>query len=225
MSAIGLHKGRRAGRGGARRSSLLSAAAQLFDTAGPEATGVKAVARRAGVTRSTAYRYFDGREAVLEELLLAELAGFADDMEAGLAATPPGYLATVAHVSAGCLLAHPRLGRLLSIFPEALGQGHPDRVQDEPGRAIAALNRRVAAALARVLPALTIDDCAWAAAMIATIIAGMWPGCEPSPAAARLLARPEFSAIRVDVTRDLERVILVLLNGLIARRPGGGRED
>lgn len=58
------------------RATLLEAARDLVSESGPEALTVSAVARRAGLNRSTAYQHFRGRQ----ELVEAVGNGFARDL-------------------------------------------------------------------------------------------------------------------------------------------------
>lgn len=59
--------GRREAHKRATREELRTAARQLFAAQGYEATTVREIARAAGVTERTFYRYFDGKEALLAE--------------------------------------------------------------------------------------------------------------------------------------------------------------
>ena len=70
---------------------------------------------------------------------------------------------------------------------------------------------RLSEALHEKIPASSVSDCLWAVSMIGALVAGMWPGAHPSPAAARVLAREEFAAFRPNIERDLKRAAEALL--------------
>jgi AcrR family transcriptional regulator len=61
-----------------RRREILDAAADLFSKAGFEATGVQAIAEKAGVAAGTVYLYFPSKEAILTALKEEFEAGLVD---------------------------------------------------------------------------------------------------------------------------------------------------
>jgi AcrR family transcriptional regulator len=63
--------GRREAHKQATRASLREAAERLYAEQGYETTTVREIARAAGVTERTFYRYFDGKEGLLAEQALA----------------------------------------------------------------------------------------------------------------------------------------------------------
>jgi TetR/AcrR family transcriptional regulator len=199
-----------------RREAILAAAADLFDREGPEGAGLNAIAVKAGFTKSNVYRYFESREAVLLSLFQSEFVRFVETIEASLGAVPPGDLDAVARLVATALLERPRLGQLMCILSSVLERNVSAESVVALKRSMLGLSQRLAAALARALPALSVDDCAWAGSTIGTYVAGMWPAAFPNPVVADVIARPEFDALRAVPERDLERTILVLLKGLYA---------
>lgn len=81
--------GRREANKQATRTALRAVAKRLFAERGYEATTVRDIAREAGVTERTFYRYFNGKEALLGEEYRAWLAALADAIRARPAAEPP----------------------------------------------------------------------------------------------------------------------------------------
>jgi AcrR family transcriptional regulator len=67
-------EGRREASKRATRAAILTAAKQMFADRGFEATTVRDIARAAGVTERTFYRYFDGKEGLIAGEFLAWLA-------------------------------------------------------------------------------------------------------------------------------------------------------
>jgi AcrR family transcriptional regulator len=57
---------------------------------GPAGVSLRAVARAMGMTPSALYRYFDSRDALIEELATDAFRSLADALEAGFDAAPPG---------------------------------------------------------------------------------------------------------------------------------------
>ena len=54
----------------ALRAAMLKAARTLQDEGGPDAIGLRAIARRVGVSPSAVYRYFPGRDRLLAALVV-----------------------------------------------------------------------------------------------------------------------------------------------------------
>lgn len=198
-----------------RREAILAAAAALFDEAGPEGAGLNAIAARAGFTKSNVYRYFESREAVLLSLFVADFEGLVGDLEASLAEVAPGDLAAVARVSAAAFLRRPRLCQLLGMLASVLERNVSEAGVLALKTAMLEMSTRIATALSRALPGLSFDDCAWVASVTGTFVSGLWPVANPNPIVARVMGRPEFELLKPSVARDLERMMLTLLRGLI----------
>jgi AcrR family transcriptional regulator len=99
MAAIAPHVGaRRAAtqaRSQAKMTLVLQATAQLLDEFGPEAVNTSAVAAKAGVSIGWLYNFFDDREALLEEILVAGLQNLDQQLDAaGFSLAGPGWRAT-----------------------------------------------------------------------------------------------------------------------------------
>jgi AcrR family transcriptional regulator len=78
--------GKRAQRVADTRSRLIAVSLDLYERQGFEATTIDQIAELAGIHRSTFFRYFDGKEAVLFAPMVASSDWFLDQ----LAARPPG---------------------------------------------------------------------------------------------------------------------------------------
>lgn len=194
-----------------RRETLLAAAAELFDVEGPQGAGLNAIAAKAGFTKSNVYRYFESREQVLLELFRDEFAGLVDAAVAALAQVPMGDTSALAEAITDCFLARPRCCALISILASTLEQNVSEVTIAATKTHIGAQNARVVAALSARMPSADPADCAWAIAMIGSLLAGMWPSAHPPPAAQAVLARPEYAHLRMDVARDLKRAAVALL--------------
>ena len=202
----------------ARREAILAAAAELFDAEGPGGAGLNAIAARAGFAKSNVYRYFESREAVLISLHQMELAAMTDAVEARLARCAPGDLDAAATAIAECYLERPRLGRLLSVLTSMLEENVSREAILAMKRESLGLIARLLAALNRVLPDLSPDECAWAWMMGSLFFVGLWPAAHPSPAAAEVLAMDEFCVMKVVAERDAKRGLLTILRGIVASK-------
>jgi AcrR family transcriptional regulator len=197
-----------------RRDALLAAAAELFDEGGPAGAGLNAIAARAGFTKSNVYRYFESREEVLLSLFLAEMERFIPALDAAFRDIPAGDVDGIARASAACFEAQPRFCRLLTILSTVLEQNVSEATILNLKREVNRYAQSVGALIQRRLPTASIEDCAWVGSMTAAIVVGIWPGTEPSPAAAAVLARPELSHLRPDLGRDLVRAMRALLHSI-----------
>jgi TetR/AcrR family transcriptional regulator len=198
-----------------RRDAILAAAAALFDAEGQHGAGLNAIATKAGFTKSNVYRYFESREEVLMSLFLSELESFVADFETAVAACPVGDIDALATASAHCFLAHPRFCALVAILTSVLEQNVSVEKIIELKRAVTGFTGRIASAVSVQLPQATLEDCAWAVGMTATLVGGMWPNVTPSPAAAKVLAMPEFDYLKPRPERDLKRAIAALFTAIV----------
>ena len=194
-----------------RRQQLLVAAAELFDAEGPAGAGLNAIAARAGFTKSNVYRYFESREQVLLELFQGEFAALVDALEPAIAGQAAGDVPALAEAITAAFLARPRCCELISILSSTLEQNVSEPTIIGVKLHMAEQNARVVAALSSRLPGASPTDCAWAIAMIGSLLAGMWPGAHPPPAAQAVLGRPEFAHLKVVPERDLTRAAVALL--------------
>ncbi|WP_421762264.1 TetR family transcriptional regulator [Devosia sp.] len=199
----------------ARRTTLLTSAAELFDAEGPQGAGLNAIAARAGFTKSNVYRYFESREQVLLELFLGEMASLVPTMCDRLGTAAENDVPAIADLIAGEFTARPRLGQLTAILTSVLEANVSEDTIVRTKRTMGALTARLAEALHQKLPKASVADCLWAISMIGTLVAGMWPAARPSPAAARVLEREEFAAFRPNIQRDLKRAAEALLASIV----------
>ena len=108
--------GRREASKQATRAALRAAAQQLFDERGFEQTTVRDIAKAAGVTERTFYRYFDGKEDLMAEEYLTWLDRLHDAILARPAAEPPLEAVQRAMVSLGRQAAAERVLAPLWLF-------------------------------------------------------------------------------------------------------------
>ncbi|MEO1088489.1 MAG: TetR family transcriptional regulator, partial [Acidobacteriota bacterium] len=104
-----------------RRQALLQAARTHLEDGGLEAVSLTAIARTAGLAKSNVYRYFESREHILIELLLADEFAWVADLERSLAplsgcGDPDQVAATVTET----LLRHDTACLLISVVANVL---------------------------------------------------------------------------------------------------------
>jgi AcrR family transcriptional regulator len=202
----------------ARRGAILGAAASLLAEQGLDAVSLHDVAQGAGITKSNVYRYFESREAIFLELLIADQARWVETLERKLAALPGRRdPRAVGHVLASTLAAEPRLCALVSVLGVVLEKNLSDEAVLEFKRAELGLSLRIANAVHAALPELGTETLAGFVRHLHAAVVGLWPIAHPAPAVERALARPELASFRSDFALDLEELLVALLVGLSAR--------
>lgn len=78
---VGARRAASQARSQAKMAQVLRATADLLDELGPEAVNTSAVAARAGVSVGWLYNFFDDRQALLEEILVAGLRDLDDRLD------------------------------------------------------------------------------------------------------------------------------------------------
>jgi AcrR family transcriptional regulator len=157
----------------AARTKILAAATDLVMARGASELAMTALARRAGVSRSTLYSYFPNAESVLEALVEAETRSFLEDLERRLAGIPDVFDQLGQTIAA--LIAW--VGEKRSGQPAQQRERHTARPPDVMNihRPLAGLQRRLAdviaaSAQAGVLPPDT--EPAVAAGFVVTLVFG-----------------------------------------------------
>lgn len=82
---------------------IVDAARRLLEAGGPDAVGMRALARELGVAAPSLYFHIQGREAILERLIEAGFAAFAEAMQRSFAL--PGAVRERVHAMAGAYVA------------------------------------------------------------------------------------------------------------------------
>ncbi|MEZ4446205.1 MAG: TetR family transcriptional regulator [Polyangiaceae bacterium] len=200
-----------------RRESLLEAAASLLAEGGFDAVGLNAIARRAGLSKSNVYRYFESREQILLALLAEDETRWVATLEEQLA--PLGGsddVAAVGKVVAQTLAADRRLCLLTTVLATVLEQNISRDTVIAFKDTVLALGRRIGNALHAALPSLSLEAAQEAQHLIHALLAGLWPICHPAPTVREALDAERFCVFRHDFDRDLERGVTLLLRALVA---------
>ncbi len=179
------------------------------------------LSRRVGLAKSNVLRYFESREAVLLELLNAELADWITELDRTLvvdAADPYDRGDQVAAIIAGSLAQRPVLCDLLSAQAAVLEHNVSPDVAVTFKRAALARAGECARLIRRCVPELSGAD-AFRLAVAGTVAtAGTWPNACPSEAMIAVYERhPELAALRLDFTDALGQQLELLISGLLVR--------
>ncbi len=202
-----------------RRAALTDAAAALLDEGGLAAVTLSAIARRAGITKSNIYRYFEAREEILLQLLLADEAAWVAELERELAALGGrGDANSVARVVAATLVQHPTLCQLVTVVANVLE--HNLSVEAIVGfkTRVLELSIRITNALHAALPALTPEQAPPLLRYVQALIAGLYPVAHPSAPAAEAMQQPQFETMCSDFETDLSGALELMLRALTESR-------
>ncbi|MEU7011268.1 helix-turn-helix domain-containing protein [Streptomyces sp. NPDC046332] len=103
------------------RDEVLAAAAELFTTRGYTATSTRTIAERTGLRQASLYHYFDGKEAILAELLEGTVRPsleVARRLVSEAEAAPEARLWALCHSDAALLCGGPHNLGALYLLPE-----------------------------------------------------------------------------------------------------------
>jgi AcrR family transcriptional regulator len=203
-----------------RRARLLATAREMLDEGvSLRELSLNELARRAAMTKSNVYRYFESREAVLLALLEEEWQAWFEGMAGTWRRPAAGKdpLEQAARHLARTLARRPLLCLLTSALPSVLEQNlSEEAVREFKGRSLEFL-REAAAFLAERVPGLPREAALRLLHDGVLILVGLYPLAHPAPAVACVLEAPEMRELRHDMDRDLERILLALARDLTAR--------
>ena len=199
-----------------RRHLLDTAKALLREMPDVHDLGINELARRAQMTKSNVYRYFESSEAVLLEVLVEEFTQWHADLGKALArgGKRSGTIEYIARAFSATLVARPLLCRLTSILPSILERNvSTERI----------LQFKLGLLLVRKQTALDFHACVSTIPASAferfihftlPLLIGLWPLGNPGEVAAEVSARAELAALRYRFQQDMEEGMLTLLRGL-----------
>jgi TetR/AcrR family transcriptional regulator len=203
-----------------RRDAILRAASELLDAEGLQDTGLNAIARVAGISKPNIYRYFESREAILLQLLLADHEAWVDDLSARFAALP-GTLAgapaakPLARALTESLANRGRFCQLFRDLAAVLEQNvSPETIVDTKSK-LHALNLRLAKCLSARVPDLTVEQSYATLEHLLMAATGIRPYCQPTTAVLEALELPEFAGMRFDFEREFTQHAEVYLLGTL----------
>ena len=199
-----------------RRETILQSAGALIDEVGLEGTGLNAIARRAGISKPNIYRYFESREAILMQLLLDEVEDWMAALERRLETLEgTSDIDAVAKALAGTISRRSRFCVLVAALAAVLEHNvSAETVTDFKRRLLGLINPTVSAVQAAV-PALALEQAHAFMTMFTMAASGTWPHCNPAPVVKKVLAKPEFAAMRFDFKETMRNHAAALLRGIL----------
>jgi len=199
-----------------RRHLLDTARSLLLDIPDVHDLGINELARRAQMTKSNVYRYFESSEAVLLDVLVEEFMQWRAELRAALGRDRrrSGTIEHIARAFSATVAARPLMCRLISIFPSILEHNvSPERmVQFKSG--LLAIRRETALDFHGCIPSISTSSFDKFIHHALPMLIGLWPLSHPAEVAAEVIARPDLAALRYQFQKDLEEGLLVLLRGL-----------
>lgn len=205
----------------ARRRHLLDIAKTLLmETSDLHDMGINELARRARMTKSNVYRYFESSEAVMLDVLVEEFILWRGDLRKALSYGGK-HLGTIEHIAqafSGTFAARPRLCRLASLFPSILERNVSAERMVGFKHGLLAVHKETALDFHRCLPSISIREFEQFIHHALALLVGLWPLSHPAKVAIKVGVRPEFEALGYDYQRDLEQGLLMLLHGITGRQ-------
>jgi AcrR family transcriptional regulator len=206
-----------------RRGTLLTTArALLHEGTSLRTLSLNEIARHAGMAKANVYRYFETREALLIALLWEEWQAWFQAFRATYMRRRPMHTPALAKALATSIAERPLLCALTAALPTVIEQNLSEDGIRAFKRNTLALFAEAASFLSERCPTLSRAAHAEALHDIAHAVIGLYPSMVPSPAAARVIAAPEFRFFRRDFRVELTRFAEALLAYQVARAPHDG---
>jgi len=216
MSRPSFQRAREPGQKLQRRQELLDAAARLLVDQGLEAVSLSAIARAARLAKSNVYRYFESREEILLEILVADELAWVGELEQGLAPKAgAGDVEAVAAALARTIAARPVMCELIAVVANVLEHNLSAATVLAFKERVLELSIRIRNALHAALPGLPHTRSEALLRYLHALVAGLWPMAHPAPAAAAVMKRPEFRTVCSDFEPDLRGALSAMLHGLV----------
>ncbi|WP_218920611.1 TetR/AcrR family transcriptional regulator [Lentzea guizhouensis] len=204
-----------------RRRQILDAAAAMLTEMPVAELSLTALSRRVRLAKANVLRYFDSREAVLLELLEAQMAECITELES--APTPDGSARErgdrLAALFADSLAARPMLCDLVASQATVLERNISVETAIRHKRTIRESLSALVQLVRRHLPELGAED---AGALVQTVMltaVAAWPASRPPQALlSAYAADPSLAAMCIDFADAVRRSGEVTAAGLLARR-------
>lgn len=196
----------------ARRRRILAGAEALFRDRSFAETTMAEVATRAGLSKGAVYLYFATKEQLFLALLVDELAGWFDVVDAGLA--KGGRSEAVARLFAASLAERFMMTKLLALLDGVLERNIDEETALEWKRFFGARIERTGALLEARLPVLRPGGGAKVLLQINALVIGLRQMSDPAPVMTRLADQPELAIFQIDFERELTSALTALMRGL-----------
>ena len=199
-----------------RRHLLDTAKSLLLEIPDARELGINELARRAQMTKSNVYRYFESSEAVLLNVLVEEFILWRTELSTALSRDRKrrGTIEHIARAFCATVAARPLLCRLTSIFPSILEHNVSAERIVEFKHGMLAIRQETALDFHGCIPSISTSTFERFIHQALPLLIGLWPLCHPAEVAAEVNARPDLAALRYDFQHDLEEGLLMLLRSL-----------
>jgi AcrR family transcriptional regulator len=198
-----------------RRHLLDTAKALLLEIPDVHALGINELARKAGMTKSNVYRYFESSEAVLLDVLVEEFMAWHGELVNALnRGRRRGTIEHIARAFTATWVSRPLLCRLTSIFPSTLEHNVSAERIVQFKHGLLAVREEMARDFHRCVPAVSTATFDKFIHFALPLIIGLWPLAKPGAVAATVMARADLAALRYRFQEDLEEGMLMLLRSL-----------
>lgn len=202
-----------------RRTSILEAAAVVFEETPYDAVSLKDVAAEAGIGKASLYTYFRTKEEIFLELYRADMESWLDSVEVDLGQIAPEDAAELARVLTAAVVAQPRACRLGVLLNTVLERNLPAEVLLDFKRGILGLSGRFLVALARILPGVQPVDLMTFAIDHFALVSGLWPMANPASEVCAIMATaPDLAPLQVQLAPTLQRSLYWMAMGMLAAR-------
>jgi AcrR family transcriptional regulator len=199
-----------------RRHLLDTAKSLLLEVPDVHALGINELARKAEMTKSNVYRYFESSEAVLLDVLVEEyMAGRAELVKAlSRGGRRSGTIEHIARAFSATWAARPLLCRLTSIFPSILEHNVSAERIVQFKHGLLAMRRETAIDFHGCVPSIPAATFERFLHFALPLLIGLWPLSNPGEVAAAAMRRADLAALKYSFQEDLEAGMLTLLRSL-----------
>jgi len=197
-----------------RRAEILGAAAELIMESGFDNVSLNGIARRVGIAKSNLYRYFDGKEEIFFQVMLADYSKWFTDMKTRLQREPkPVSDAAVARQLTASLTNRERLCHFISVKASVVEKNLSAETTARFSEILMPGVSDLGAVFVTCLPHLNHDKVILLLKATHAIIAGLWPMSQHQ-IHENGTDNPEQANWQTDFHRDLEQTTYYLLVGL-----------
>ncbi|MFD7025237.1 TetR family transcriptional regulator [Promicromonospora sukumoe] len=206
-----------------RRTAILETTAAMLAEMSVSSVSLNELSRRVGLAKSNVLRYFESREAILLDLLDAEISDWVVAVDRLLDATVEGEpherADTVAARVTASLAERPVMCDLISAQAAVLERNISMDVALRHKYATGASVMVLIEAIVRVLPELDAQAAYEVVAITFLMTSAAWPHSQPSEALlAAYAADPAVAAGQTDFSEFVRRTLELTISGLLVRR-------
>lgn len=202
-----------------RQAAITQAARHLVDTGGVENATLSEIARQAGISKASCYRYYESREAILLDVFLQEVQDhtkFVTDALTPLAGSKD--IAAITQVIVKSTLSRPRMLKLVSALWSVLEHNISESLITDFKRQFHSLSSDWANIISQVHPNLSLQQAQAFTTYHLLFLASAWQASNPPPAVKAVMQRAEFCDSRIEFEPLLENHTETLLRGMLAER-------